>query len=433
MESVRVGGRVAAREWGGGRGSGDSRERSANTVLVGSRRVLAATTDGVTTHPPRNVRIMIYLDHAASTPCDPDVVEAMLPWFTTSHGNASSPHRRGRAAAHAVRIARTQVADLAGVEPQQVIFVSGATEAINVGLSMAASLRNGEATGIVTAATEHKATLEAAAATADRHGWPVAFAPVDEFGRVAPHDIDDKPAVATFMAVNNETGTCNPWEELASIYRDAGAVTFCDTTQAAGKIPLNLNNTAVDFACVSGHKIGGPQGVGALIVPRLRPDTWRPTQVGGTQERGLRAGTLNVPGIVGLGAAAAASRAMMTIRRDAVVVAADAFEEMFNEISPVRWDDNGAPDVPHITNVWLEGIDNTVLMARCPDVAFATGSACNSDLPDPSHVLRAMGYDEQRARESIRLSFSHTTTVDDARRAASLLAAAATEIVEASR
>lgn len=371
---------------------------------------------------------MIYLDHAASTPADPRVVEAMLPWFTDRHANASSPHLLGKRAARAVREARASVAVLIGCEPSRIVFTSGATEALNAAISIASVLADPDRTLAIVGADEHKAVLEAA----DAHGHVSSVCRVapDGDGRVSVDSVAElapRTAWGAFMAVNNETGAANPYTEIARSLRDNDAVSVVDLTQAVGKAPLDLDD-AIDLAALSGHKVGGPQGVGALVVPHRRPDRWTPLLVGGSQERGLRGGTLNLPGIVGLGEAARLAAAELHDRRKTVAQARDAFWTALATVSTVAPVLNGEADVPHIVNVWLPGIDNTMLLARCRDVAFATGSACNSDLPEPSHVLTSMGLPSQRAQESIRVSFWHTTSVDDAATAAKMIAAAAAEI-----
>ncbi len=373
---------------------------------------------------------MTYLDHAASTPADPRVVEAMLPWFVDHHANASSPHRYGRRAARAVRHAREAVAGLIGCEPARVVFTSGATEALNIAISMAAALADPRRGLAVVGATEHKAVLQAA----DAHSRGVTVR------RIAPQssgwvsvdqvaEIAGRAAWGSFMAVNNETGAANPYTDIARTLRASGSVSVIDLTQAVGKLPVRLDDN-VDLAALSGHKFGGPQGVGALVVPERRPDAWQPLVVGGSQERGFRPGTPNVPGIVGLGEAARLAARELDQRTASVRATAEAFLAALLVGSPNAPIVNGEPGVPHILNLWIPGVDNTILPARCRDLAFATGSACNSDLPEPSHVLLAMGMHHDRASQSIRVSFSHTTSVEEAVDAAKVISAEAAAIRE---
>ena len=369
---------------------------------------------------------MIYLDHAASTPCDPRVVEAMLPWFAEQHANASSPHRLGRRARAAVDRAREEVAAALGVAARRIVFTSGATEALNAAYSIAAVLTPAGKLMIV-GATEHKGSLDASARVAEIEGREhLKVSPVD--GIIDTSElVFDEQDVAGFMAVNNETGTVTDIPTLCRVARESGAVTVVDLTQALGKVPVDVAAWQVDLGAASAHKIGGPQGVGALVLPEQRIDEWTPLIVGGPQEKGLRAGTMNLPGIIGFGTAARLAASEREERNRSVEVAVSVFmDELMGRVPDA--DLNGVQAVPHIASVWLPGVDNSIVLARCPEIALATGSACNSAVPEPSHVLLALGYPIERARESVRASFSYTTTAEEAHQAASAIAKAVLDV-----
>lgn len=352
---------------------------------------------------------MIYLDHAATTPCHPQVIEAMLPMFREEFGNASSPHALGRAALRRVDEARAAVAHTLNVAPTQVIWTSGATEAINTAIhGLPGSGR------LVTSAVDHKAVLDAADATGPvtRLQTGHVLAPEAVAAEIAKGDV----RMVAAIAVNNETGAIADIRGLAETCAPAGVPLLLDTTQAVGKIPLDLGSLpGAVFATVSAHKIFGPQGVGALILPTkaVRP-TLQPLIHGGGHQSGYRSGTYNLPGIVGL------ARAMELIDLPLSTSHAEACRSSFIEglagLTGVLDNTEGAR-VPHILNLSFDGVDGDALVTRCGGIALATGSACNSDLPVPSHVLTAL-VGQVRASSSVRVSFGASCSPSDAYTAA---------------
>ena len=370
----------------------------------------------------------IYLDNNATTPLDSRVLETMMPYLTGEYGNAASSHSFGSAAGAAVDLAREELAQAIGAASGEVVFVSGATEADNTALL--GCLRPGER--LVTAATEHEAILEPAR-YAESAGAGLTVLPVDEYGRVSPDALretlsEDPPvALVSIMLANNETGTVNPVAELAGISREFGVPFHTDAAQALGKIPVNVEDLGVDALSLSAHKFYGPKGVGALYVRRrLRPGVRRvrpePLVRGGGQERGLRSGTLNVPGIVGMGRAAALAADSLPDETERVAALRDELHRrILRELPDARL--NGHPDerLPNTLNLSLPGVRATELLAAAPEVAASAGSACASESPEPSHVLRVMGVDEEDALASVRLSLGRFTTREEVERAADTL------------
>ena len=366
---------------------------------------------------------MIYLDYAATTPVDPAVLAEMMPLFGEEFGNVASPHGRGRAAEGRLGRAREQVAALLGVRPSRVVFTSGATEALNTAIKGVAAARPGHQ--LVVGATEHKAALEAAARASKQHGSPLITAPVDSNGVLDLAELQrivtsQSTAAVIVMAANNETGVLNPVPDAARIAREADAVSIVDVTQQAGRAKVALEEWGVDFAAASAHKVYGPQGVGALVVPAKRPLNFEALLHGGDHERGWRSGTTNLPGVVGFGAAAELAQN----NPDAAVVGGlgrrleDALRRTLRNVV-VHSD--GAPRLPGFVNVWIPEVDADALLASTPGLAFATGSACTSATPSPSHVLVAMGVPRERADESIRLTVGRYTTPDEVDEAVDML------------
>ena len=371
----------------------------------------------------------IYLDNNATTPLDQRALEAMMPYLTGEYGNAASSHSFGSAAGAAVDLAREELAQAIGASPEEITFVSGATEADNA--SLLGCLRPGER--LVTAATEHEAILEPAR-YAEAAGAGLTVLPVDEYGRVSPDSLrqtlSEAPPVAlvSIMLANNETGTINSVRELAGAAHEFGVPFHTDAAQAPGKIPVNVEDLGVDAMSLSAHKFYGPKGVGALYVRRrprpgvrrLRPE---PLLRGGGQERGLRSGTLNVPGIVGLGRAAALAADSVPEEAERVSALRDELHRRLLAAVPEAIL-NGHPGerLPNTLNVSFPGVRASELLAAAPEVAASAGSACASESPKPSHVLRAMGADEAVALCAVRLSLGRFTTGEDVERAAEALA-----------
>jgi cysteine desulfurase len=373
--------------------------------------------------------MVIYLDHNATTPVDSRVLEAMLPLFTETYANPASSHLPGRAVADLVAQARTQVSELVGAEGYGVVFTSGATEAVNLavrGVLGGMSLTPGRSRVLV-GATEHHAVLESArAATAHGRGALLQVG-VGRDGRLDLKHLRSllvgDVALVAVMAANNETGAVTNLGQVARMAHEAGALVFSDVTQAAGKIPVCLREWQVDLAVLSGHKIYGPKGVGAMVARRGLLPQIKAMTVGGPQEHGLRAGTLNTPGIVGLGRAAriaAAERPAEARRLSRLTrLLQTLLEDRLNGVSL-----NG-PDrarLPNTLNLRFAGAPADAVISCVPQLAVSSGAACAGGTDEPSHVLVAMRQDAVAAREGIRFSLGRATTETDIREAAQLVA-----------
>lgn len=359
----------------------------------------------------------IYLDYNATAPLDPVVLDAMMPYLTDRFGNAASSHRRGRAAEAAVARAREQLAALVNAAPQGVYWTSGATEGVN---SVLKGLRGvGSDRNLVVTAGEHKAVLDAAEAVTDMTGCELRIVPLQPSGGVdldaLDAAVDPSTVLVAVMAANNETGVLNDVSRAASIAHASGAFLLCDATQQVGKLPLDLSALEVDFAVASAHKVYGPQGVGALFVRDQRARrALVPLIHGGGHQHGLRSGTLNLPGIVGFGAAAEiGARAVGEGEPERLRGLRDLLESVLEEdAGPVTT--NGGPErLPNTLNVRVQDVDADALIVNCPEVAMSSGSACTAAVPVPSHVLLAMGCTTKEAEESIRLSPGRFTTREE--------------------
>jgi cysteine desulfurase len=377
----------------------------------------------------------IYLDHAATTPVRPEVREAMLPYLTeAAFGNPSSPHRFGRAARAGLEQARREVADALGAEPDQVVFTSGGTEADNlavIGACMAARAAGRPPRAVVTA-LEHKAVLAAAHAVCGL-GGEEAILPVDGHGVVSLDALDraleSRPAIVSVMWVNNETGVLQPIGEVASRCEAAGVLFHSDAVQALGKTPIDLRALPCPLLTVSGHKVGAPKGIGALILRGA--DSIAPLIHGGGQQHGIRPGTENIAGAVGLGRAArlaADEQAHEAVRlgglRD------DLSERLRAALPDVVIHGEAAPRAPHILSVAVPGVDSEAMLMHLDlaGVAVSSGSACMTGAVKPSHVLTAMGVPRDLAVATIRFSLGRTTTADEVRQAAAVFPEVVTRV-----
>ena len=371
----------------------------------------------------------IYLDNNATTPLDERVLAAMMPYLTTEFGNAGSlSHGYGRRASDAVEAAREQVAQLLGVESDEIIFTSGATESDNLAIKGAAEAYAEKGRHIITSLAEHKAVLDVCRHL-ERGGCIVSWLKPDEFGRISSlqvrEAIREDTVLISLMAANNETGVLHPVQEFAEQARRHGIIFHTDATQAAGKVPLSLNVAGVDLASVSGHKIYGPKGIGALYV-RRRPRVRLTCQLhGGGQERELRSGTLNVAGIVGLGAAAelagmelGAESARLRALRDRL------YQALTASLEGVTINGHADERLPNTLNISFEGVEAAKLIERAGGVAMSSGSACTSAVLSASYVLKAMGLPEDRAFSAVRLSLGRFNSESDVDHAA-------TEIISA--
>ena len=365
---------------------------------------------------------LIYLDHCATTPVDARVFEAIRPYFCEVFGNAASgSHAFGHEAAAAVLRARNQVAALIGADEdertgaREIVFTSGATEANNLAIKGVVEAYADRGRHVVTQVTEHKAVLDACKYLAEHHGCEVTVLPVDRHGRVSAEQvaaaIRPDTVLVSIMWANNETGTLLPVREIGAACRARGVLLHTDATQAVGKVPIDLSVDPVDLLSLSAHKFYGPKGVGALFVRRKDPRARLVAQLhGGGHERGFRSGTLNVPGIVGFGAAAEVCRLEMAHEGERTAALRDQLEQQIQAAGGVSVNGDPLRRLPNVTNLSFAGIRGDRLVAALDDVAVSAGSACTSASLEASHVLRAMGVDPQLAAQSIRLSVGRSTT-----------------------
>ncbi len=385
----------------------------------------------MTEAPPRPNR-PVYLDNQATTRCDPRVLAVMLPYFSEEYGNpASAEHVMGHIAEKAVEDARSHIAALLGADPREIVLTSGATESNNIAIKGAA--RHAKATGdarrrIITVATEHKCVLESVADLADEGFEPIVL-PVGADGLLDPVMLRDALTVPTLlvsvMAVNNEIGVIQDIQGLARIVKDAGALFHTDLAQATGKIPLDLTGWKVDLASVSGHKLYGPKGVGALFVRRRPRVRIAPLFSGGGQERGLRSGTLAPPLIVGLGEAC--RLAALEMADEAARIAAlrtDLLTRLRTGMPALAVNGSAEARIAGNLNLTFPGATAADLMKRVPDLCVSTGSACSSADVEPSYVLRALGLTDEAAARTLRLGIGRFTSAADIEYAAAALIAA---------
>jgi cysteine desulfurase len=374
---------------------------------------------------------MIYLDHHATTPVDRRVLEAMLPYFTERFGNASSrQHRFGWEANDGVERARKQVAALIGASTKEIVFTSGATEANNLAIKGAAEANRANRDHIVTVATEHKAVLDPCKRLEQR-GWRVSVLPVGSNGlvdlRVVDEAVTDRTALVSVMAAHNEIGVLQPIREIAAIAHAKGALVHTDAVQAAGKVPIDVETLDVDLLSMTAHKMYGPKGVGALFVRRRLPVNLTPQIDGGGQERGVRAGTLNVPGIVGFGAAADIARAEMPVESKRLAALRDRLLDRLRRVVE-GITVNGSLDarLPGNLNVSFARVDGEALLVSLDGVAVSSGAACTA--AEPSHVLLALGLPKDRALASLRFGLGRWNTEEEIDEAAGLVAAAVAQL-----
>ncbi|MFL5280185.1 MAG: cysteine desulfurase family protein [Rhodopila sp.] len=385
----------------------------------------------MTVVPPRPNQ-PVYLDNQATTRCDPRVVQAMLPFFSEDYGNPHSvEHVMGRKAEEAVERARMQVASLLGADEKEIIFTSGATEANNIAIKGAARFAAGTddpRRRIITVATEHKCVLEAVADLAAEGFEPIVL-PVRADGLLDPdelrHALSIPTVLVSVMAVNNETGVVQDIAGLAAIAKQAGALFHTDLAQAVGKIPVNLGGWKVDLASVSGHKLYGPKGIGALYVRRRPRVRLTPLFSGGGQERGLRSGTLPTPLIVGLGAACDLAAAEMEIEAARIAeLRRRLMDCLSGDIPDLRINGSLQARIAGNLNLTFPSATAIALMQAAPDLCVSTGSACSSAEVEPSYVLRAMGLSDEAAASTLRIGIGRFTSAADIDYAAAALAAA---------
>jgi cysteine desulfurase len=365
------------------------------------------------------MKLPIYMDYHATTPVDPRVVDAMLPYFTQHFGNpASRNHSFGWEAEEAVEAARKQVADLIGANVKEIIFTSGATEANNLAIKGAAEMYREKGNHIITCVTEHKAVIDTCKKL-EKQGARVTYLPVQKDGRISLDElqdaITDKTILITIMAANNEIGVLQPIAEIGAIAKAKGILFHTDAVQAAGKVPFDVNQNKVDLASLSAHKLYGPKGVGALYVRRRNPRVLLAEQInGGGHERGMRSGTLNVPGIVGLGAAAALAKAEMATEAARLSALRDRLNKKFHEnLDEIYVNGSMEHRLPHNLNISFAYVEGESLLMGINDVAVSSGSACTSASLEPSYVLKALGAGDDLAHSSIRFGLGRWTTEEE--------------------
>lgn len=361
------------------------------------------------------LQLPIYLDNSSTTPVDPRVLEAMIPYFTEHFGNAASrSHPFGWAAEDAVDIARGQVAKLINASEKEIIFTSGATEANNLALKGVYDMYSRKGNHIITVTTEHKAVLDAAKHI-EKMGGEVTYLSVDGQGNIDLNELEaaitDKTILVAVMYANNEMGTIAPIRQIADIAHKKGTLLFTDATQAVGKISVDVERDGIDLMAFTAHKMYGPKGVGALYVRRKNPRVKVTAQMdGGGHERGMRSGTLNVPGIVGFGKAA--EIAMNEMEQDAarLIVLRDKLENALMQLEEAYVNGNPSSRLPHLTNISFKYVEGEgLMMAFNQHIAVSSGSACTSASLEPSYVLKALGLGDDLAHSSIRFSLGRFT------------------------
>jgi cysteine desulfurase len=365
------------------------------------------------------VKLPIYLDNHATTRVDPRVLEVMLPYFTEHYGNAASrQHVFGNRADEAVERAREQVADLIGAEARALVFTSGATESNNLALKGAAAAYRKKGDHLVTVATEHNAVLDPVRRL-ERDGFRVTILPVDAYGRVTVEQVAEaltaRTILVSVMAANNEIGTLQPIRAIGRLCKERGVLFHTDAVQAAGKVPLDVEDMSIDLLSLSAHKMYGPKGVGALYVRRREPRVQlEPLFDGGGHERGLRSGTLPVPNIVGFGAASALCRAEMTDEATRLLELRERLRAgIQDQLEDVSLNGHPTERLPGNLNLAFAWVDAGALMTATRDVAVSSGSACTSASVEPSHVLRALGLADELAHGSIRYGLGRFTTAEE--------------------
>ncbi len=365
---------------------------------------------------PAGITLPIYMDNHATSPLDPRVLEAMMPFFTSKFGNAASRnHSFGWEAEQAVDIAREQIAKLIGATAKEIIFTSGATESDNLAIKGIAEMYRERGNHIITQVTEHKAVLDTCKRL-EKYGYRVTYLPVKADGLIDIEDlkraIDDKTILVSIMAANNEIGVLQPIREIGKICHEKGVIFHTDAVQAVGKVPFNVINDNVDVASISAHKLYGPKGVGALYVRRRNPRVQIAAQIdGGGHERGMRSGTLNVPGIVGLGKACAIASEEMDSEAAYLRGLRDRLKAKFeSELDYIHVNGTMEHHLPGNLNVSFVYVEGESLLMGINDVAVSSGSACTSATLEPSYVLKALGLGDDVAHSSIRFGLGRFNT-----------------------
>jgi cysteine desulfurase len=362
------------------------------------------------------LKLPIYLDHNATTPMDPRVLEAMIPYFTENFGNAASRnHSFGWHAEEAVDYAREQIAKLVGADPKEIIFTSGATEGDNLAIKGVYEMYASKGNHIITCTTEHKAVLDTCKHL-EKQGAEVTYLEVQPDGLIDLKQLEAamKPTtiLVAIMYANNEIGVIQPVKEISAIAKKHGALFFTDAVQAVGKIPVDVNADGIDLMAFTAHKMYGPKGVGALYVRRKNPRVKVTAQVdGGGHERGMRSGTLNVPGIVGFGKSAELARLEMATDTARISALRDKLENALKQIDESYVNGNPAYRLPHVSNISFKYVEGEgLMMGFNKDIALSSGSACTSASLEPSYVLKALGLGDDLAHSSLRFGLGRYTT-----------------------
>ncbi|MGD9851010.1 MAG: IscS subfamily cysteine desulfurase [Nitrospirales bacterium] len=362
------------------------------------------------------MKLPIYLDNHSTSPCDPRVVEVMLPYFTEKFGNsASRNHSFGWEAEEGVEQGRKQIAQLIHADPKEIIFTSGATESDNLALKGIVEMYREKGDHIITSATEHRAVIDTAKSL-EKKGISVTFLPVDKTGRVSPDDvknaITDKTILISVMLANNEIGTINPVGEIGKVAKEKGIIFHCDATQGVGKIPVNVQEMGIDLMSFSAHKIYGPKGIGALYVRRKAPRVrLEPMIHGGGHERGMRSGTLPVPLIVGFGKACELCEQEMPTESARMAKMRDRLQEgIMGAMEEVYLNGHPIERLPNNLNISFAYVEGEALLMGVKEIALSSGSACTSATLEPSYVLRALGVGSDLAHSSIRFGLGRFNT-----------------------
>ncbi|QLH48201.1 MAG: IscS subfamily cysteine desulfurase [Bacteroidota bacterium] len=361
----------------------------------------------------------IYLDNNATTPMDPRVLETMIPYFTQKFGNAASRnHSFGWIAEEAVDYAREQVAKLIGAHPKEIIFTSGATEADNLAIKGVFEMYASKGNHIITTTIEHKAVLDTCKHL-EKQGAEITYLPVNAEGMIDLAELEKaitpKTILLAIMYANNEIGTVNPMAEISAIARKHGVLVMSDATQAVGKIPVDVNKDGIDLMAFTGHKMYGPKGIGALYVRRKNPRVKVTAQMdGGGHERGMRSGTLNVPGIVGFGKACELCMQDMSADTEHIVKLRNRLEEGLLKLEESYLNGHKTNRLPHVCNISFKHVEGEgLLMGINKNIALSSGSACTSASLEPSYVLKALGLGDDLAHSSLRFGLSRFSTEEE--------------------
>ena len=366
------------------------------------------------------MKLPIFLDNHSTSPMDPRVLEAMLPYFVEKFGNAASRnHAFGWAAEEAVESARKQIAKLIKADSKEIVFTSGATESDNLAIKGVLEMYKEKGDHIITSSTEHRAVIDTAKALEAKGKATATYLPVDKYGMVNPEDvrkaITDKTVLISVMLANNEIGTINPVKEIGKIAKEKGILFHCDATQGVGKIPVDVQDMGIDLMSFSAHKIYGPKGVGALYVRKKNPRVRLAAQMdGGGHERGMRSGTLPVPLIVGFGKACELCEQEMATESVRLAAMRDRLQAgIMKEIDEAYLNGHATQRLPHNLNISFAYVEGESLLMGMKDIALSSGSACTSATLEPSYVLRALGVGVELAHSSIRFGLGRFNTDEE--------------------